>query len=268
MPIYEQRLEALFSATHNTLTTLGIQIQFTDIANSINPHSVATAVGRIANEIGALVANAFLIFLMVIFMLFEVSTLPEKLEKIMKRPVDSIGKLSQFKQNLQRYLVIKSVASLATALLIWILLSIIGVDFAILWALLAFFLNFVPNNRLDHCGCSGRPDHLAAAQYRVSTVGRDRLCGHQLPDRVGHRTARRRAAFGSFAPDRISVVGVLGLGTRTRRHVSLGPPDHDGETGRGEQRKYEMAGRCAQRPRFRPAPTIHSTCRQHLLQSA
>ena len=145
LPIYEQRLEALFSATHNTLTTLGIQIQFTDIANSINPHSVATAVGRIANEIGALVANALLIFLMVIFMLFEVSTLPEKLEKIMKRPVDSIGKLSQFKQNLQRYLVIKSVASLATALLIWVLLSIIGVDFAILWALLAFFLNFVPN---------------------------------------------------------------------------------------------------------------------------
>lgn len=145
LPVYEQRLQTLFNATHTALTKLGIQIQFAEIAKSINPHSVATAVGGLANEIGALVAKSFLIFLMVIFMLFEVSTLPDKLQKILDRPADSIGKLSQFKQNLQRYLVIKTVASLATALLIWIMLTIIGVDFAILWAILAFFLNFVPN---------------------------------------------------------------------------------------------------------------------------
>ncbi len=145
LPIYEQRLEALFVASQATLVNLGIQVQFADIANAVNPQSVATAVGRLVNEVGALVANGFLIFLMVIFMLFEVSTLPDKLAKIMKKPVDSIERLSQFKQNLQRYLVIKTLASMATALLVWIMLKIFGVDFAILWALFAFFLNFVPN---------------------------------------------------------------------------------------------------------------------------
>ncbi len=145
LPVYEQRLEVLFTATHSTLAKLGIQFQFTDIANVVNPPSVASAVGRVANEIGSLVANAFLIFLMVIFMLFEVSTLPAKLEKIIKRPAESMAQLARFKQNLQRYLVIKSLASLATAALVWLMLQILGVDFAILWALLAFFLNFVPN---------------------------------------------------------------------------------------------------------------------------
>lgn len=145
LPVYEQRLETLFAASQTTLVNLGVQIQFADIANAINPQSVATAVGRLANEIGAIVANAFLIFLMVIFMLFEVSTLPDKLAKITKRPLDSIERLSHFKKNLQRYLVIKTLASMATALLVWGMLKILGVDFAILWALLAFFLNFVPN---------------------------------------------------------------------------------------------------------------------------
>ena len=145
LPFYEQRLELLVAAAQATLTNLGIQIQFADIANAINPNSVATAVGRLVNEIGALVANAFLIFLMVIFMLFEVSTLPDKLARIMKQPVDSIERLSKFKQNLQRYLVIKTLASAATALLVWLMLKFLDVDFAILWALFAFFLNFVPN---------------------------------------------------------------------------------------------------------------------------
>jgi predicted PurR-regulated permease PerM len=39
---------------------------------------------------------------------------------------------------------IKSVTSLMTALVVWAWLSILGVDFASLWALMAFLLNFVP----------------------------------------------------------------------------------------------------------------------------
>ncbi len=145
LPFYEQRLEVLFNATQAQMVALGLEIEFSDIANAINPQSVASAVGGLINEIGTLVANAFLILLMVIFMLFEVSTLPAKLTKIINRPAESIDNLLNFKQNLQRYLVIKTVASLATAFSIWVMLRLIGVDFAILWALLAFILNFVPN---------------------------------------------------------------------------------------------------------------------------
>ncbi|MEE4603913.1 MAG: AI-2E family transporter [Desulfobacteraceae bacterium] len=41
-------------------------------------------------------------------------------------------------------MVIKSLASLATALCIWVWLWILGIDFAVLWAILAFLLNFIP----------------------------------------------------------------------------------------------------------------------------
>jgi predicted PurR-regulated permease PerM len=42
-------------------------------------------------------------------------------------------------------MVIKTLISLATGILIWIWLSILGVDFPILWGFLAFLLHYVPN---------------------------------------------------------------------------------------------------------------------------
>ena len=46
--------------------------------------------------------------------------------------------------SINRYMVIKTLASLVTAGLIWVWLWYLGLDFAVLWALLAFLLNFVP----------------------------------------------------------------------------------------------------------------------------
>ena len=42
------------------------------------------------------------------------------------------------------YLAIKTAISLLTGLLIFIWLTILGVDYAVLWGLIAFLLNFVP----------------------------------------------------------------------------------------------------------------------------
>jgi predicted PurR-regulated permease PerM len=40
---------------------------------------------------------------------------------------------------------LKTIFSLATGVAIWIWLAIIGVDFALLWGLVAFLLNYVPS---------------------------------------------------------------------------------------------------------------------------
>lgn len=46
--------------------------------------------------------------------------------------------------NVNRYMGFKALFSLATAVSLWGLLTLIGVDFAGTWGLLAFFLNFIP----------------------------------------------------------------------------------------------------------------------------
>ncbi len=47
--------------------------------------------------------------------------------------------------SIRHYLSIKTVTSLLTGVLIWICLAIIGLDYAIIWALIAFLLNYIPN---------------------------------------------------------------------------------------------------------------------------
>jgi predicted PurR-regulated permease PerM len=42
------------------------------------------------------------------------------------------------------YLFLQLVISLATGVIVWFSLSLIGVDFAVTWGAMAFFLNFIP----------------------------------------------------------------------------------------------------------------------------
>ena len=46
---------------------------------------------------------------------------------------------------MNKYISIKTIVSIITGFLIYICLSFIGLDHAIMWALIAFFLNYIPN---------------------------------------------------------------------------------------------------------------------------
>ena len=76
--------------------------------------------------------------------MLEISGLPLKLKKILSKPDVSISRFQEIFQNINKYIAIKTWISLGTGLLVYILLLIIGVDYAILWAVLAFVLNFIP----------------------------------------------------------------------------------------------------------------------------
>ncbi len=145
LPVYSERMEQLFVKTNKIATTLGFTLETTRLLNVINAETVTQLLSQVSNEVGRLIANVYLVFFTVIFILLEVSTLPEKLAKILSESSASVTQLSKFKNNVQRYLVIKTLVSLGTAILVWILLTTLGVDFAILWSVFAFFLNFVPN---------------------------------------------------------------------------------------------------------------------------
>ena len=43
------------------------------------------------------------------------------------------------------YLGVKTAMSLLTAICIWLLLTIVGVQYAVLWAVLGFLLNYIPS---------------------------------------------------------------------------------------------------------------------------
>ena len=75
----------------------------------------------------------------------EIDSFGVKAKAIMLGRGSSESYLQTIIKSIRDYLSIKTVTSLLTGILIWIGLIIIGVDYAIIWALLAFLLNYIPN---------------------------------------------------------------------------------------------------------------------------
>lgn len=88
--------------------------------------------------------KTFLIFLTVFFILLEVSSFPLKFNAVFPSTRESLA-LRRFTKSIRNYIAIKTATSLATGILIGVWLALCGIRFPVLWGLLAFLLNFIPN---------------------------------------------------------------------------------------------------------------------------
>jgi predicted PurR-regulated permease PerM len=116
-----------------------------DLMELFNPGAAMKLVASGLNSFRKVLTNGFLILMTVIFMLIEASSLPLKLRTIFGDTEDALINFEKFINNVKQYMVIKTLISLATGILIAIWLAVIGVDFPLLWGLLAFLLNYVPS---------------------------------------------------------------------------------------------------------------------------
>jgi len=88
--------------------------------------------------------KTFLIFLTVFFILLEISSFPLKFNAVFPSTRESLA-LRRFTKSIRNYIAIKTATSLATGILIGVWLALCGIRFPVLWGLLAFLLNFIPN---------------------------------------------------------------------------------------------------------------------------
>jgi predicted PurR-regulated permease PerM len=89
-------------------------------------------------------ATGLLVLLAVVFMLLEAPSLPAKLRAAHHLTEEAEARMQRVLNAINHYMLIKILTSLATALCIWVWLWNLDIDFAVLWAILAFLLNFIP----------------------------------------------------------------------------------------------------------------------------
>jgi AI-2 transport protein TqsA len=94
---------------------------------------------------GSLLSEAALILITAVFLVAEASVLPDKLRMMSPDAERRFADLSRIAVEVNRYMAIKTWISLMSGVIVAIGLKIIGVEFAMLWGLLTFFLNYVPN---------------------------------------------------------------------------------------------------------------------------
>jgi predicted PurR-regulated permease PerM len=77
-------------------------------------------------------------------MLLESNNFTKKIEFASARN-GIINHIDSISTKIKEYMVLKAIISLCTGFIIWIALTLIGTDYAFLWGVLAFMLNFIPN---------------------------------------------------------------------------------------------------------------------------
>ncbi|MCF6340253.1 MAG: AI-2E family transporter [Sulfurimonas sp.] len=141
---YNQQLISIFTTFTAYVTKIGIEIPFEDISNIINIKQIMNFSTTLIKSIGSLLANGFVILLTVIFMILESKYFIKKLEYVSLKSL-SVSHAGEIMNQIKEYMVLKALISLLTGFIIWIVLTLVGTDYAFLWATLAFLLNFIPN---------------------------------------------------------------------------------------------------------------------------
>ena len=145
IPLYESKLENQRTAIIAWLDHHGIKTSKLALKDIFNPAAAMKLVGNVLNSLGNVLTNGFLILMTVIFMLMEAASFPAKIDSIWRNPQTSQAYLDKFVGDVKHYMAIKTVTSLVTGFLAAAWLTILGVDYPLLWGLLAFALNYVPN---------------------------------------------------------------------------------------------------------------------------
>jgi predicted PurR-regulated permease PerM len=145
LPLYEDRLKGQTDLFLAWLERIHVDVARLELDKVFNSAAIMKLIASLLNALGGVLTNGFLILLTVIFMLLEASSIPAKLRSIFRDPETSVGHLKHFIGTVNRYMFIKTCISFSTGAVVGIFLTIMGVDYPLLWGLLAFVLNYIPN---------------------------------------------------------------------------------------------------------------------------
>ena len=144
LPLYQSRLKDILSGLIGWMEQHGIAVTDKILIEQFNPAKLMGLAANTLNTMGSLLTNTFMIILTFVFILLEAAGFPDKLRAMAGSRNASLDDYAQITKGVNRYMVLKTGTSLVTGVLVTISLTIIGVDFAMMWGLVAFLLNFIP----------------------------------------------------------------------------------------------------------------------------
>lgn len=144
-PFYQERLRKIVGEAWSWLAAYGISIDRSMLEGIFDPGKIMRFITSTLNSFGGILKNAFFILLMFVFLILEATGMPRKIQVIRRNEKGGLTSYSAIAEGVNRYLAIKTMTSLTTGLLIYLLLRIQGIDFPVLWGMLVFIFNFIPN---------------------------------------------------------------------------------------------------------------------------
>ena len=145
LPEYSDEWQDLLDGLRSTLAGAGVgPEQVEEALKSIDPQTVLAAVGSILAGLAGSAGALVLVLATVLFMTAEGAGLPERLADV-PGTWRLRAALGDFARNTRRYLVVTTIFGFLVAVVDTVALTLLGVPLALLWGLLSFLTNYVPN---------------------------------------------------------------------------------------------------------------------------
>jgi AI-2 transport protein TqsA len=144
LPGYMEKLESSLEHASPFLISIGIDPASLTIQNLLQ--SFSAEIHGFFSNLWGIASPLLLIVLTTLFLLFEARGFSQKLQIIIRehRPGDLNRFIALAQKNVD-YLVIRTEVNLASGIGTGVILTLLGVKYAIFWGFLAFLLGFIPN---------------------------------------------------------------------------------------------------------------------------
>jgi predicted PurR-regulated permease PerM len=144
-PAYAERLQSVWSDLRTALAGFGITVGGESIKDIVSSATIAdfakSAVGSVSRASGAILIAA----LTLVYALSGAASLRQRAESAFGERHALLAGVERFGSDLRRYLVVRAQLGVFAAILVFILLLVLGVRLAALWAFLVFAASFIPN---------------------------------------------------------------------------------------------------------------------------
>lgn len=149
LPRYQQRAESLLASFWDFIQQAGLY-DYVSTANWKELLDIGSMSSFLSSSVGSLFtffANVFLVLFFMVFILAGTGGMHSKI--VQAFPRSDANRFQSIVQNIdtqiRKYLVTKTLISLVTGFFATIVLLFFDVDFALLWGVLTFLLNYIPN---------------------------------------------------------------------------------------------------------------------------
>ncbi len=143
MPKYQKDLENVGQKLQDSFG-VDYKTQLADYASNID---FVAILEQIVNSLTDLIGNTVIILIYLVFLLLEEKIFPRKLRGLYPEQEDyqkTMGIIREIDKSVGKYITLKTLVSLITGVLSYVVLAIIGLDAALFWAILIFLLNYIP----------------------------------------------------------------------------------------------------------------------------
>ncbi|OGD21998.1 MAG: hypothetical protein A2W03_07025 [Candidatus Aminicenantes bacterium RBG_16_63_16] len=145
LPDYEARLTSLWNAATAFFIERGINITGLLSLKEFDPRQVVALAGKMLGAVLQGLSSSLFVVIIMVFVLMELASLQYSNFRSKSGRTGFQNRVNQVVEDVGKYISITGWNGLinATANYLWLL--VLGIDFALTWAVISFFFNFIPN---------------------------------------------------------------------------------------------------------------------------